>query len=99
LHQAQKLELTVRGEANALRAACAAVPGAGDLNVRDAEGGPLVTATVRVDSPDVAEALSRAIVSAGLGLMAIAPLRSGLESVFLELSGAQVSQAPPKSAA
>jgi ABC-2 type transport system ATP-binding protein len=95
LHQAQKLELTVRGEASALRAACASVEGAGDFNVRAGDAGPLVTAIVRIDRPEVAEALSSAIVSAGLGLMAIAPVRSGLESVFLELSGAQVSQAPP----
>jgi ABC-2 type transport system ATP-binding protein len=99
LHQAQRLELTVRGDANALRAACASVAGASELNVRASDEGPLVTATLQVEAPVVAEALSRAIVGAGLGLMALAPVRSGLESVFLELSGQQASQAPPKNAA
>jgi ABC-2 type transport system ATP-binding protein len=102
LRATEKLELSVRGEASALQAALAAVPGASELMVQapEADSAPgIVRATLRVDSADIAEAVSRAVVSANLGLLALHPVRSGLENVFLELSGAAgTSLAPPPSA-
>jgi hypothetical protein len=97
LRGAQKLELTVRGEASALRAALASVPGTSELALaaQDESAPGFVRATVRVEAADVAESISRAVVSAGLGLCTLHPVRSGLESVFIELSGA----APPVSIA
>ena len=103
LRGTEKLELSVRGEAAALRAALASVPGASELAVQAAEADStpgILRATLRVESADVAEAVSRAVVSANLGLLALHPVRSGLENVFLELSGAaSTSLVPPPAAA
>jgi ABC-2 type transport system ATP-binding protein len=101
MRSTHKLELVVRGEAPALRAALAAVPGASELRLEEPEADNLdgvLRATLRVESADVAEAVSRAIVTAGLGLLALHPVRSGLENVFLELSGAALPQTIPPSA-
>jgi ABC-2 type transport system ATP-binding protein len=98
LRSTEKLELSVRGDAAALKAALAGVPGASELDVlapeADATAG-ILRATLRVQSSDVAEAVSRAVVSANLGLLALHPVRSGLENVFLELSGSAGSPSLP----
>ena len=100
LRGAQKLELTVRGEASALRAALAAVSGASEvaLSPEGESAAGLVRATVRIESADVAESISRAVVTAGLGLCALQPVRSGLESVFIELSGSAAPTSIPPAA-
>jgi ABC-2 type transport system ATP-binding protein len=98
LRSAEKLELAVRGDEAALKAALAGVAGASELSVLTAElgGTPgVLRATLRVQSADVAEAVSRAVVSANLGLLALHPVRTGLENVFLELSGAPASPSLP----
>jgi ABC-2 type transport system ATP-binding protein len=103
LRGTEKLELSVRGDAAALRAALASVAGASELAVQAAEADStpgILRATLRVESADVAEAVSRAVVAANLGLLALHPVRSGLENVFLELSGAaSTSLVPPPAAA
>lgn len=97
LRGTERLELSVRGDAAALRAALAGVTGASELEVNAAEpGAPVLRATLRVAAPEVAEAVSRAVVSANLGLLALHPVKSGLESVFLELSGAASPSLPPQ---
>ena len=99
LRGTERLELSVRGDAAALRTAIAAVPGASDLELQaqdaDSTAGVL-RATLRVEAAEVAEAVSRAVVSANLGLLALHPVKSGLESVFLELSGAASTSLPPR---
>src|SRR5690349_380226 len=98
LRSAEKLELAVRGDEAALKAALAGVAGTSELEVLTAElgGTPgVLSATLRVQSADVAEAVSRAVVSANLGLLALHPVRTGLEHVFLELSGAAASPSLP----
>jgi ABC-2 type transport system ATP-binding protein len=98
LRSAEKLELSVRGDEAALKAALAGVAGASELEVLTTELGAtpgVLRATLRVQSADVAEAVSRAVVSANLGLLALHPVRTGLENVFLELSGAAASPSLP----
>jgi ABC-2 type transport system ATP-binding protein len=104
LRGTEKLELSVRGDESALRAALASVAGASELAVRAGEADSMpgiLRATLRVESADVAEAVSRAVVAANLGLLALHPVRSGLENVFLELSGAASTSSlvPPPAAA
>ncbi len=84
----QKLELTVRGDEAAVRAALANVSGLTDVQAQVDAGHPeLIRVVLRVDDSTRAEAVSRAVISANLGLLAMQPVRSGLEGVFIELSG------------
>lgn len=92
LRRGHRLELEVRGTEAALRTALAAVPEAQDLQIVAAADGAL-KATLRVDDA-ARERISRAVVQAGLGLCSMHASATGLEAIFLELSGAQ-SIAPP----
>jgi ABC-2 type transport system ATP-binding protein len=90
LSRGRRLELEVRGAEAALRSALAAVPEATDV-VIERRPDETLKATLRADDA-ARERVSRAVVQAGLGLLAMHSVATGLESIFLELSGAS---APP----
>ena len=85
------IELVVRGGAEALREAIEAIEGAQVLGIvpahatyRDAPEGAL-RAEVRA-TRDVREEVAKAVVSAGLGLLSMTRLSTGLENIFVKLS-------------
>lgn len=80
----RRLELEVKGDEAKLRAALGSVRGADDVQVQRKPEGTL-RATVRVDDAARPE-VSRAVVGAGLDLLQMQTLSTGLEAVFLELS-------------
>jgi hypothetical protein len=94
MSQGRRLRVHVRGEESALRAALAGLAGGGvnDLKV-DPLGERTLQASLRIDD-EAREQVSRAIVQAGLGLLDMQTVSSGLESVFLELSRARDSMRP-----
>jgi ABC-2 type transport system ATP-binding protein len=91
MHAGRRLQVEVRGDEAKLRAALAGVHGVSDVQAQALADGVL-RATARVDDAARAE-VSRAIVGAGLDLMQMQTMSTGLESVFLELSRAQASSA------
>jgi ABC-2 type transport system ATP-binding protein len=97
LSRGRRVQLEVRGTEEALRQAVASVPAASDLRIESAETGVL-TASLRVDD-GAREQVSRAVVQAGLGLCGMQALSTGLESIFLELSGAREATQKPAAAA
>jgi ABC-2 type transport system ATP-binding protein len=97
LRHGRRLELEVSGEEAPLRQALSQVAEASDVGVSRTPHGTL-KATLRVD--DVArERVSRAVVQAGLGLLGMQASSTGLETIFLELSGAQGDRSVPPPAA
>jgi ABC-type multidrug transport system ATPase subunit len=85
------IELVVRGGAEALREAIERIEGAQVLGIvpahatyRDAPEGAL-RAEVRA-TRDVREEVAKAVVSAGLGLLSMSRLTTGLENIFVKLS-------------
>jgi len=99
MSQSRRLELEVRGEEHALRTALAGIPEVTDLQLTKVADGAL-KATLRVDDA-AREKVSSAVVRAGLGLCSMHAASTGLEAIFLDLSGAQsaaASQQKPPSA-
>jgi ABC-2 type transport system ATP-binding protein len=92
LSRGRRLELEVTGTEAALRSALSAVPGAADVLVERRPDGVL-KATLRVDEGS-RDRVSRAIVQANLGLLGMQSVATGLESIFLELSGASLPPPP-----
>jgi ABC-2 type transport system ATP-binding protein len=92
LSRGRRLELEVAGTEAALRSALAAVPGAADVLIERRPDGVL-KATLRVDEGS-RDRVSRAIVQANLGLLGMQSVATGLESIFLELSGASLPPPP-----
>jgi len=87
LSRGRALVLEVRGEESALRAALAGVAdGAAVELTRTAHG--TLQAKLRVDD-SVRERVSAAIVSSGLGLLAMQTATTDLEAIFLEVSGSR----------
>jgi ABC-2 type transport system ATP-binding protein len=86
LSQERQLRLEVLGEESALRRALARVSEVSRLIVEPTAQGTL-RVTVRVDDA-AREKVSRAIVQADLGLLGMEALSTGLEGIFLQLSGA-----------
>lgn len=78
------LQLEVRGSADALSAALRGVDGAKVLQI-EPDGADLVKASLHVEDAQ-REAVSRAVISAGLGLYAMYSESTGLEALFLQLS-------------
>jgi ABC-2 type transport system ATP-binding protein len=83
----RSLELEVRGGAEALTAALAPIPAVRKLHVAP-HGDGIVRAQIEVEDA-AREQVSRAIVEAGLGLLAMHGQSTGLEAVFLQLSQGQ----------
>jgi ABC-2 type transport system ATP-binding protein len=92
LSRGRRLELEVKGEEAALRRALAGVPDATDLAIERSADGTL-KASLHVEDAQ-RERVSRAVVQAGLGLLGMQNVTTGLEAIFLELSGARDSIAP-----
>ncbi len=96
LSQGRKLQLDVRGDGDALRTALGGVEGASAVEVEAQEEG-LVRATLQLGE-GAPEQVSRAVVEAGLGLVGMQTVSTGLESVFLELSDTRTALEPPPEA-
>ncbi|MET0389132.1 MAG: ABC transporter ATP-binding protein, partial [Polyangiales bacterium] len=83
------LELEVRGTADALRAALAPLSSVRKLQVTPLRD-DVVRGVIQVDDA-AREQVSRAVVEAGLGLLAMHAQSTGLEAVFLQLSAANAA--------
>ena len=93
LKSAKRLELEVAGDEAALRKALGGLPAVADLAVERRADGTL-DVTLRVDDAERA-AVARAVVEAKLGLLSMQTSSSGLEGIFLELSGAREALEAP----
>jgi len=93
LSAGRTLELEVRGSAEALKGALAPLQAVRKLHVTPGAN-QLLRVQLEVDD-NAREEVSRAIVGAGLGLLAMQSQSTGLEAVFLQLSAAH--QASPRS--
>lgn len=90
-----RVEVLVRGSADALKRALAAVPKAGQPEVEETGG----VVRARLTLPDEQrEALSRAIVHANLGLIGLRTLSHDLEGIFVQMSQQPTTAATPTSA-
>ena len=97
---AKGLELEVRGSQDAITQALAAVPEVSDVKITVDDRG-IAHVQLRV-SEAAHESVSRVLVHAGLGLLSMRPLATGLEGVFVSLSrgqGAPVAPSSPATAA
>lgn len=94
----QGLELEVRGSESEVVAALGALPEVSDVKVTAAGDAGIVYVELRV-ADSARESVSRVLVQAGLGLLAMRPLATGLEGVFVSLSrGQSIDSAQPKPA-
>jgi ABC-2 type transport system ATP-binding protein len=87
----QGLELEVRGSEETILAALGALPEVSEVKVTVGDHGALKVQLLVSDS--ARENVSRALVNAGLGLLAMRPLATGLEGVFVSLSRGQAPNA------
>lgn len=86
------LRLTVRGLPAAQVHACLlAVPGVAEVTREGEAQGAVADYLVRVSSAHLAESLAVALVAHGFGVLAMQEARVDLESVFLQLTGAEAS--------
>ncbi|HKU41690.1 MAG TPA: ABC transporter ATP-binding protein [Polyangiales bacterium] len=83
------LQLEVRGTADALKTALGGVPSARVLTI-EPDGAEVVKASLQVEDAQ-REAVSRAVIQAGLGLHAMYSESTGLEALFLQLSSSAAS--------
>jgi len=88
LRGAETIALLVRGPADDVRTRLSAVPQVLRVEARDARDGADRTSFVVECAlgSDVREALARAVVSAGFGLLELRPLGLSLEEIFLRLT-------------
>jgi ABC-2 type transport system ATP-binding protein len=93
LTHGQRLELEVSGDEAVLRKALSLVAEASELSVERSPNGNL-KASLRIDG-EVRTKVSRSVVQAGLGLLSMQTQSTGLEAIFLELSGARSQGRPP----
>jgi ABC-2 type transport system ATP-binding protein len=97
----RSLDLEVRGSAAALEAALAPIKEVSKLQI-DPQGSERLRAHLQLED-GAREAVSRAIVQAGLGLLSMHTPSTGLEAVFLQLSsgagGSAASAAPTSTSA
>jgi len=80
-----EVELVVRGHADEVEAALREVPGVDTLSSTPVEGG-IVRVVVSTRTPDLREALSRAVIEGGFGLLEVQARTLSLEDVFLQLT-------------
>lgn len=80
----RQLVLEVRGSESLLRQTLAAISAVTELEVNGGEVGLLIARLCVADA--AREEVSRAIVQAGLGLLSMRPITTGLESIFVQLS-------------
>ena len=84
--RAHEVDMIVRGEAEPVERAVRALAGVDDVVVNAAGEGE-VRVVVTTDLPDLREALSRAVIEAGFGLLEVQARTLSLEDVFLKLTG------------
>ncbi len=89
LASVRRLVLHVRGEEAAVRGAVEGVDGVSGCKVLHA--GDVVQLLVTTDE-DVREALSKAVVGAGLGLLSQMPAEPELESIFIQLTSGRAKE-------
>lgn len=94
---AKGLELEVRGSQEAITSALASISDVSDVKITLDDRG-IAHVQLRVSDAEH-ESVSRVLVQAGLGLLSMRPLATGLEGVFVSLSSGQTnSLAPPPAA-
>lgn len=91
------LELEVRGSREALAAVLTGMSSLEEHQIRSG-GDDVQVATVRLRQ-DTREGLVAALVAAGLGVRRLTPADSGLEAIFLKLTGPQPAATPTEEAA
>jgi gliding motility-associated transport system ATP-binding protein len=84
-----EVELVVRGEAAQVKEALRDVHGVKEISAGTAAEPGVVTVTVTTRVPDLREALSRAIIEGGFGLLEVQARTLSLEDVFLQLTAAE----------
>jgi ABC-2 type transport system ATP-binding protein len=84
-----EVELVVRGEAAQVREALRDVHGVEEISAGTSAEPGVVTVTVTTRVPDLREALSRAIIEGGFGLLEVQARTLSLEDVFLQLTAAE----------
>ncbi len=103
LKKTDTLLLEIRGPAEAARAALAAVPGVARVELSAALPGAAADSparlTVESQGGDIREALARAVVSAGWGLLELKPVEVSLEEIFLSLTDEPAAAEPAEAAA
>ena len=80
-----EVELVVRGDTDQVEGALREVHGVDALSSTPAEGG-IVRVVISTRMPDLREALSRAVIEGGLGLLEVQARTLSLEDVFLQLT-------------
>ena len=80
-----EVELVVRGDTDQVEAALREVHGVDALSSTPAEGG-IVRVVISTRMPDLREALSRAVIEGGFGLLEVQARTLSLEDVFLQLT-------------
>jgi len=83
---ASRVRLRVRGPEPEVRACLLRVAGARGLSVEREPGDDTASYLVDVDAAATAEALARAVVAGGFGLLGMAPAAVDLEALFLGLT-------------
>ena len=78
--------LEVRGEGDEVKAALREVRGVDEVSIADAPEPGVVQVIVATHQPDLREALSKAIIDGGFGLLEVQSRTMSLEDVFLKLT-------------
>ena len=81
-----EVELTVRGEADEVKEALREVHGVEEISSLPAAEEGVVRVVVATRLPDLREALSRAVIEGGFGLLEVQARTLSLEDVFLQLT-------------
>ena len=84
-----EVELVVRGDAGEVKEALRDVHGVEEISAGPGAEPGVVTVTVTTRVPDLREALSRAIIEGGFGLLEVQARTLSLEDVFLQLTAAE----------
>ena len=79
-------ELEVRGDPDEVRAALGDVRGVEEVSITDAPEPGVVQVTITTRLPDLREALSKAVIDGGFGLLEVQARTLSLEDVFLQLT-------------
>ncbi len=85
-------ELEVRGEGDEVEAALREVHGVDEVSIADAPEPGVVSVIVTTHQPDLREALAKAVVDGGFGLLEVQARTLSLEDVFLKLTKSNGSE-------
>jgi ABC-2 type transport system ATP-binding protein len=87
-----EVELTVRGDADQVKEALREVRGVDEISGSPAAEEGVVRVIVSTHLPDLREALSRAVIEGGFGLLEVQARTLSLEDVFLQLTRSEGDQ-------